>query len=458
MAAHPDVDEGVLSRARAAAVNTRSLARLARAIGMDDWVLLDHGEETSGGRSKASILANVFEALLAALYLDGGLEPVRRLVETEFGALIAEPAAALRDAKTRLQETLQAAGCDAPPVPDDGRAGSAARARVPCRGHQRRPGDRPGGGAQQTRGGATRGARRAHPLPGVGVLSADPAHRCGVVALLGRPNAGKSTLLNALLGEKLAITSAAAQTTRSRILGVLTRPGVQMLFYDTPGVHRGQARFNLAMTDAALAAAEDADVPRTPVRDRGDLGYARGAAGGALPPGAAGAHQVRPGQAQASPRAGALCADPERLGTDRPRSAGAVRCNRRAPAARSRPLSRRRADRSLHALPGGGADPRGRLRAATRRDPLCARRRGGRVAGGGAGGAHTREPAGGAGVAQGDRGRGRGGRMLQAISAPRPGAASSDLSSARPVHLNLWVKTDRNWSKRPKRIRELGYL
>jgi GTP-binding protein Era len=84
--------------------------------------------------------------------------------------------------------------------------------------------------------------------------------RCGVVALLGRPNSGKSTLLNALVGEKLAIVSARAQTTRGRIQGVLTRPGAQVIFWDTPGVHRGQARFNLAMTEAALKAAGDADV------------------------------------------------------------------------------------------------------------------------------------------------------------------------------------------------------
>lgn len=85
-------------------------------------------------------------------------------------------------------------------------------------------------------------------------------HRCGVVALLGRPNAGKSTLLNALLGEKVAIVSRRAQTTRGRMRGVLTRPGVQLIFVDTPGVHRGQARFNLAMTDAALEAATAADL------------------------------------------------------------------------------------------------------------------------------------------------------------------------------------------------------
>jgi GTP-binding protein Era len=81
-----------------------------------------------------------------------------------------------------------------------------------------------------------------------------------VVALLGRPNAGKSTLLNAVLGEKLAITTARPQTTRSRLLGVLSSPGVQIIFCDTPGINRGQSRFNLAMAEVAMAAAADADV------------------------------------------------------------------------------------------------------------------------------------------------------------------------------------------------------
>jgi GTP-binding protein Era len=90
--------------------------------------------------------------------------------------------------------------------------------------------------------------------------SASDEHRCGIIALLGRPNCGKSTLLNALIGEKLAITSHRAQTTRGRVLGVLTEPGAQLVFYDTPGVHRGQARFNLAMTDTALKTAADADL------------------------------------------------------------------------------------------------------------------------------------------------------------------------------------------------------
>ncbi len=85
-------------------------------------------------------------------------------------------------------------------------------------------------------------------------------HRCGFVALLGRPNAGKSQLLNALLGEKLAIVSAKAQTTRGRMLGVLSRPEAQLLFHDTPGLHRGERKFNQLMSERALEAAEGADV------------------------------------------------------------------------------------------------------------------------------------------------------------------------------------------------------
>ena len=85
-------------------------------------------------------------------------------------------------------------------------------------------------------------------------------HRCGFVALLGRPNAGKSQLLNALLGEKLAIVSAKAQTTRGRMLGVLSRPEAQILFHDTPGLHRGERKFNQLMSERALETADGADL------------------------------------------------------------------------------------------------------------------------------------------------------------------------------------------------------
>jgi len=84
--------------------------------------------------------------------------------------------------------------------------------------------------------------------------------RSGTVALVGRPNAGKSTLLNRLVGAKVAITSNKPQTTRHRILGVLTRPGGQVIFVDTPGVHRPHYRMNRRMMDATRAALHDVDV------------------------------------------------------------------------------------------------------------------------------------------------------------------------------------------------------
>jgi GTP-binding protein Era len=80
------------------------------------------------------------------------------------------------------------------------------------------------------------------------------------VALVGRPNAGKSTLLNRLLAEKLAIVSDKPQTTRHRIVGILSGERGQIVFHDTPGVHRPLHRLNRRMADATRAALEEADV------------------------------------------------------------------------------------------------------------------------------------------------------------------------------------------------------
>src|SRR5689334_12862183 len=82
----------------------------------------------------------------------------------------------------------------------------------------------------------------------------------GFVNIFGKPNAGKSTLLNALLGEKLAITSSKVQTTRHRIKGILTTDAYQVIFSDTPGIIEPQYRLHEKMMDAVKEALEDADL------------------------------------------------------------------------------------------------------------------------------------------------------------------------------------------------------
>ncbi|QEH41048.1 GTPase Era [Chitinophaga sp. XS-30] len=85
-------------------------------------------------------------------------------------------------------------------------------------------------------------------------------HRAGFVNIFGKPNAGKSTLLNALLGEKLAIVSPKVQTTRHRITGILTEPGYQVVFSDTPGIIDPKYKLHEKMMGAVRSALEDADV------------------------------------------------------------------------------------------------------------------------------------------------------------------------------------------------------
>ncbi len=84
--------------------------------------------------------------------------------------------------------------------------------------------------------------------------------RCGTVALLGRPNVGKSTLMNCIIGVRVAIVTPKPQTTRHRILGIYTDSNRQIVFIDTPGIHRGKKLLNRNMVRIAYAAAAEADV------------------------------------------------------------------------------------------------------------------------------------------------------------------------------------------------------
>src|SRR5512139_279721 len=84
--------------------------------------------------------------------------------------------------------------------------------------------------------------------------------RSGFISILGRPNVGKSTLFNTLLGDKIAIVSEKPQTTRNRILGIKNVEGGQLILLDTPGIHEGRSPLNQRMVSSAVATGQDADV------------------------------------------------------------------------------------------------------------------------------------------------------------------------------------------------------
>jgi GTPase len=88
---------------------------------------------------------------------------------------------------------------------------------------------------------------------------ADQSFRSGFVAIVGRPNAGKSTLLNKILGEKIVITSDKPQTTRNRVQGIHNLPGYQIIFIDTPGIHKATTKLNQYMVDEAMASLREVD-------------------------------------------------------------------------------------------------------------------------------------------------------------------------------------------------------
>jgi ribonuclease-3 len=109
----PDYSEGPKSKAKAALVSTATLAAISRALGLGDDLLLGRGEAKTGGRSKPALLADVLEAVIAAIYLDGGIEAARAFIDLAWRPRIAEVRQTVTlggDHKSALQEWLQAAG------------------------------------------------------------------------------------------------------------------------------------------------------------------------------------------------------------------------------------------------------------------------------------------------------------------------------------------------------------
>jgi ribonuclease-3 len=131
----PDGAEGAKSRRRAQLVSTSGLARRAAELRLPELLLLGRGEEKTGGREKAALWANAYEALVAALYLDGGFEAAHRFVRADFARDFEVPDEELEDPKSRLQELLQGEGRPVPRygVVEEEGPSHRRRFRVECR-------------------------------------------------------------------------------------------------------------------------------------------------------------------------------------------------------------------------------------------------------------------------------------------------------------------------------------
>ena len=131
----PDGSEGRKSQRRAALVKAASLARRAKALGLPELLRLGRGEEKTGGRAKAALWADAYEAVIAALYLDGGFAAAQRFVQAEFAGDLEAPDSASEDPKSLLQELMQGQGRPLPAYSVLSEAGPSHKRqfRVECR-------------------------------------------------------------------------------------------------------------------------------------------------------------------------------------------------------------------------------------------------------------------------------------------------------------------------------------
>src|SRR5581483_10027569 len=137
----------------------------------------------------------------------------------------------------------------------------------------------PGASSASAKAGARSRAsrpRRARPwtvsaASGTSAMGGTESHRAGFVALGGRPNVGKSTLLNCLVGQKVAIVTPRPQTTRRRILGIRSDPDAQLIFIDTPGLHRPRTALDQRMVEVARRCLREGEVVVGVVEARGQL-------------------------------------------------------------------------------------------------------------------------------------------------------------------------------------------
>ena len=253
----PTEPEGKMSRRYNALVDARDLRRGRPR----DRPAAPYPPRQAGARGSCrpvsdNVVGDVVEALIGALFLDAGLDVAGGFIRKHWAPFLDGQKRAPMHPKSALQELAAARNLGVPAYEMVSRFGPhhAPRFRVKVSLGAPRRG--------RGRGRLETGSETAAAADIAGEVRSDPPpspKRCGLVAVLGAPNAGKSTLVNALVGQKVAIVSPKAQTTRARLMGIAIEGDAQMLLVDTPGIFTPNRRLDRAMVKAAWEGAEDAD-------------------------------------------------------------------------------------------------------------------------------------------------------------------------------------------------------
>ena len=243
-----EANEGDLARRFNRLVRKEACARVARDLGLGGALLLSAAEAESGGRDKDTILADACEALLAAIFLEGGFPAAREAVRRLWAPLIDKLPDVANDPKSALQEWAQGQGWPCrcmsrlPAVVPTTHRGSRRRCASPAasRRAEKVPTSALPSRPRRPRCWHERICRDRVAMSETTDGEVGEPRRCGFIAVVGAPNAGKSTLVNALVGAKVTIVSRKAQTTRAPVRGITIEGVSQLIFIDTPGIFAPQ--------------------------------------------------------------------------------------------------------------------------------------------------------------------------------------------------------------------------
>jgi GTPase len=252
----PAAREGELAPRLNALVSRETCAHIGAELGLGRFLIVDRSERATGGTSKPTLLANAAEAVIGAIYVDGGLKPAEKFILKHWAQMLKANEIRPRDPKSALQEFVQGAGLPAPSYRHDSRDGPdhapCLHRHCPCARSRADSGHRRLQAGRRTRSGARDAAIDRRPFVIIDTKS-------GFAAIIGAPNAGKSTLVNRLVGSKVSIVTHKVQTTRFPVRGVMMRGDAQVVLVDTPGIFAPKRRLDRAMVRSAWEGAMDAD-------------------------------------------------------------------------------------------------------------------------------------------------------------------------------------------------------